>query len=136
SFQRAARRARALALVDLGRAQEALALLAELPVDDDTQLARAQARLAGGEARVALALASAARDGLLRAGRVGERWRAELLLARAAHAAGEAGAARGAAGRGGGPVPEDEGKKTPPLQTAPVSRAGGRRGGLVTPRPP
>jgi transcriptional regulator with GAF, ATPase, and Fis domain len=82
TFQPDARRGRALALADLGRADEASPIVANLPDDSDTQLLRARIALAARDPAAA-AHAEKAAAGFAAAARKGDSWRADLVLARA-----------------------------------------------------
>jgi transcriptional regulator with GAF, ATPase, and Fis domain/tetratricopeptide (TPR) repeat protein len=83
TYKLAARRGRALALADLGRAGEASPIIADLPDDSDTQLARARIALLNRDPATAAIAAEKAAAALAAESRIGERWRADAVLARA-----------------------------------------------------
>ena len=83
TYKLAARRGRALALADLGRAGEASPIIADLPDDSDTELVRARIALANRDPATAAIAAQKAAATFSAESRIGERWRADAVLARA-----------------------------------------------------
>src|SRR5207245_5451333 len=74
AFLAAARRERALALAEAGRAAEAELALGDVPADADSQLVRARVALARGATAEALRAATAAAAAFAAGRRAGEGW--------------------------------------------------------------